>query len=94
MTDDVYAKIYETLQLYGAQLITLGGRIHPYVGGAVGVLLLFGLIWLGWKVKKRAWEHEKDQSGSNVGGEVGQDQNTTKPVLDQGDDFFGDKPKP
>jgi hypothetical protein len=92
MTGDIYAKIQEQLMLYGSQLITLGGNISPYVGAAIALVLGALLIYLGFKVKARAWEQDKKDAGEVIGGEVGNDQNTTKPVLDQGDDFL-DGPK-
>ena len=91
MSGDVFAKIQEQLMLHGAALITLGGKINPWVGGALALIIGGLLIYLGFKVKAGAWEQDKKDSGEQVGEQVGQDQNTTKPVLDQGDDFFGDK---
>ena len=87
---NIFTTIQQSLEKYGAQLVTMFGSINPYLGAGVGLLLLVGLIYLGFRAKKWAWEDAKNQSGSTVGGEVGNDQNTTKPVLDSGDDFFGD----
>ena len=86
-----FGKLLEIVQTKAADLITLGGKIHPYVGVVVAVFLGGLMIYLGFKAKAQRWEQEKKNAGEKISTEVGKDQQTTEQVLDQADKFFEEK---
>lgn len=87
----MYEDLFNTLKVYSVELVTMGGRVHPYVGAAVALLVTVGLIFLGFKAKSQKWEDVRDKAGRAVGKDTGKDQQAAGDVLKQSDDFFGDK---
>ena len=84
----MYEKLLEQIQSHGMELVTMGGKVSPYVGAGIAVLLTVVLIFLGFKVKKRKWEDAKKKAGETIGDQTADDQQTTDSVHSDVDDFF------
>lgn len=82
-----YSLIREVLVSNFIQLITLGGSIHPYLGGLVALLGVVGIAWLGIKMGKQKWKETKKKAGEVVA-DVGGDQDHAKKVQDGVDSFL------
>ena len=87
-----YQAILDGLSQNAAKLITLGGTINPYVGGAVALIIAVLLFWLSWKNKGQIWSNTKADAGKVVN-DTGASQDAAQSVQDKSDEFFGDKPK-
>lgn len=82
-----YQKLSDTIIENGTQLVTLGGKIHPYAGAAVALLIVIASIWLGFKVKSQVWQKLKQKSGELLAG-TGSDQAAADKTQKTGDDFL------
>lgn len=86
-----YTSIQQSIATYGPQIITMFGKVNPYFGAAIAVLIVAGLGYLAYKAKVGNWQNDENQSGSTTNTEVGNDQNTTTSVLDSGGGFLGEQ---
>ena len=89
----MWSQILTQLQVNGLALITAGGTVNPYVGGAVALLVAAGLAYASYRAKAEAWNDQKNQSGTTTGTEVGNNANTVTPVENGGDNFLKVKKK-
>lgn len=87
----MWETILQSLQTNGLSLITMGGKIHPYLGAAVALILSILLIYLAIKAKAEKWENEKKKSGEVISDGTSNSQDTSKKVGDAGDDFLDGK---
>jgi len=71
-----------------ADLVKMGGQIHPLVGGIVALLITGGLIYLGIKVKKKLFQERVSEVAGKVQVGTSKDQKTSKSINDGIDDFL------
>lgn len=72
------------------EAMSLGGQIHPYVGLALGVLVVIIAIVYGINAGKKKWEKAKKKAGEMVGGEAPKKQKARDTAHQNLDDFLDD----
>ena len=85
-----YEAIRNMLSENAMKLITMGGKIHPYGGAIIALLLGIGMIWLGIKVSKQMWAKRKKKAGEVIAN-TGKEQQSAKKTQDGIDDFLDDE---
>jgi hypothetical protein len=86
MKEEIQKSILEN----ATELITMGGKISPMVGGAVALLIALALAYFGFKAKKENSEKDRITAGQDNAGASG-DQKTNSTVDDKIEDFLKDK---
>jgi len=87
----MWQSMYNALINHGVDIITMGGKINPYIGLVISVILGIILVFVGFKFKNENWNSKVDASGSTIGTETNHNQDTTDEVLDGTDDWLDGK---
>jgi len=83
-----WGNLSNILTTKAVDLITLGGKIHPYAGAAVALIIVGLLVWLAIKAGKQIWAKKKKEAGEAISN-TGKEQGIAKKTQDGVDNFLG-----
>ena len=81
-------ELSKQLQENAPELVKMFGEIHPIAGGVAALLIVAGLAWLGFKIKKKMFKDNVRKTAEQVQVGTGQDQKSSESVNDNIDDFL------
>jgi len=84
----MWQAILNSVQSNGLSLITMGGKISPYLGAVIALAIGIFLIYAMNRAKKEKFQDDKKQGGEVISDETSKSQDTAKKVGDAGDDFL------